>query len=772
MLYAFSKKSKGQNLYLLYLSGVTMCRHKERHTNVFIKKLKRGLLVGLLLSSCGFVVDLADARTLAVTRAYTGGGNPAFPPVEHIRRIITADHEIQVTGTTDFDIQQKLNEAKNLALDNPDTTIVVTLDPTRQYDIWSPLVVHGNTVLEGNGAVLEVAITLDTALSRAITLRGDGSGIHSCDIRANSLVSRATVVVAAGATNTAIFDNRMSGDVETSGPPLIDVESNVTNLEIDGNELVNMTNGILLGQNGIDNVSIGHNRFANWYDRAVLVKNRNHETPVSNVDICGNIIEPPHLNGVVRQPIAFQSNTVGGAQVHDVQIRHNKIVGNDQPYITGQLDDFSEEDGEIVPIGNTGQYRLLNGAVADMISLQDVANFDVFANHLDAGGEAGINITRGSGAGVVRWNYVENQDTIGINIGSNLGANSTADDPLRVYDIEIFRNSIIDPGRNRADPNSNCDGPEDGDEQASVQRWARSGIALQFADDVTLHHNYHEETEAAFNTVCFGVYSRGNTTNLIIDAPTFDFVAEGVIWSPTNSSVDKYPLDFERLIGDANLDGVVDDADVCVLIDNWYQPGTWSAGDFTEDGFVDEIDFDLLLLNLYQEADYRPAPGRSDDNPYHCTNALIDFDDFENGWGIWNGGGSDSRRHHSTDWAVSGSYSIRLRDDSDSSVMTTDVLNLTDYDIVFIDFSYTALGMDTGDSFSLEVSKDVGATYQSVGTWRFGIDFQNKKVYTETTPVPGTPTSATQFRFRCDASSNNDRVHIDDVTISGTTVTE
>ena len=636
----------------------------------------RVLIWGLLLIDIGYSADVAAARVLSVNRAYTGGGNSQFAPGEVMRRTITADRELYVTGTTDVEIQEQLNEARVWGLDNPGTTTVVILTPLHTYDLGAPLVIHGNTVLEGGGAILRVAPNVSAPVSRMVTIRGDSSGIHSCDFRAESQVTRAAVVVVAGATNTAIFDNWIDGGDESSAPQLIDVEQNVTNLEIDGNQLVNMTNGILLGREGIVNAAIRHNQFASWHDRAIFVKNRSFQAPLATIDVYGNLIGMPDPRGIVRQPIAFQSDTVGGSQIRDVRIRHNKILGNDQPYIVGQQDDFSAED-EIVRIGNTEQYRLLNGAAADMISLQDVAEFDIFANRLESGGEAGVNVTRGSRNGQVRWNSIEGQDTVGINLGSNLGANSPASDPLRVSVIDVFRNSMINPGRNRADPTTSCNDPAEGDDDGK-DHWTRSGISVQFADDVTLRHNYIEETQAVSDTVCYGVYSHGHNTNLFINAPTFDFVSEGVIWNPRNSSSETLPLEFERLIGDANLDGVVDDADVCTVIKNLFQPGTWDAGDFSGDGFVDAVDFDLLLLNLYREANYRPAPGRSDDGPRECSYELIDFENFEAGWGIWNDGGSDCTRDSSAKWAASGSHSIRIRDDSSSSMMTTDVLDLAD----------------------------------------------------------------------------------------------
>ncbi|MEA1951663.1 MAG: PEP-CTERM sorting domain-containing protein, partial [Planctomycetota bacterium] len=53
--------------------------------------------------------------------------------------------------------------------------------------------------------------------------------------------------------------------------------------------------------------------------------------------------------------------------------------------------------------------------------------------------------------------------------------------------------------------------------------------------------------------------------------------------------------------GDANRDGVVDDADAAILAGNWQGTGkTWSEGDFNGDGNVDDVDATLLAANWQQ----------------------------------------------------------------------------------------------------------------------------------------------------------------------------
>ncbi|MCL4147367.1 UNVERIFIED_CONTAM: hypothetical protein GTU68_021109 [Idotea baltica] len=151
-----------------------------------------------------------------------------------------------------------------------------------------------------------------------------------------------------------------------------------------------------------------------------------------------------------------------------------------------------------------------------------------------------------------------------------------------------------------------------------------------------------------------------------------------------------------------------------------------------------------------------------------CSIVDIDFENFESGWGIWNDGGSDCARINYAPYAASGSRTIRIRDNSGvASSMTTDNLNLTGFEEVQIDFTYYPVGMETGEDFWLQGSLDGGSTWTTVGTWARPDDFQNGSFYSESIVITGDYTSTTQWRFRCDASVNNDRIYMDDINITG-----
>ncbi len=155
-----------------------------------------------------------------------------------------------------------------------------------------------------------------------------------------------------------------------------------------------------------------------------------------------------------------------------------------------------------------------------------------------------------------------------------------------------------------------------------------------------------------------------------------------------------------------------------------------------------------------------------------CTYQTINSNGFESGWGIWNDGGSDCRRSaNDAAYASTGSFCVRLRDNTSTSTMTTDNLNLTSYDEVTVDFAFYARSMENGEDFWLQVSTNGGSSYTTVGDWNQGAQFVNNVFYTSSVVIPGPFTSTTRFRFRCDASGNSDWVYIDDVEITGCTTT-
>ncbi len=151
-----------------------------------------------------------------------------------------------------------------------------------------------------------------------------------------------------------------------------------------------------------------------------------------------------------------------------------------------------------------------------------------------------------------------------------------------------------------------------------------------------------------------------------------------------------------------------------------------------------------------------------------CTTVNLSSDGFETDLGFWNDGGSDCERYFNSSYANSGSYTVRLRDDSFSSTLTSDDLNLSNFEDLSMEFTYLARSMDnSGEGFSIQLSQNGGASWSNLATYRLGTEFNNDVRYFETLPINGPFSSNTRIRFVCEGSSNTDWVYIDDVSIDG-----
>ncbi len=141
--------------------------------------------------------------------------------------------------------------------------------------------------------------------------------------------------------------------------------------------------------------------------------------------------------------------------------------------------------------------------------------------------------------------------------------------------------------------------------------------------------------------------------------------------------------------------------------------------------------------------------------------------DFEAGWDIWNDGGEDAKRS-SVAYHFNGSYCVRLRDNTSTSVMTTDSIDLSAYSQIEVLFSYYCVSMDdSNEDFWLQISTDGGSSFITVEEWNLDDEFQNNERHYETVAISNFPLSSnTQIRFRCDASDNQDWVYIDYVIIT------
>ena len=146
---------------------------------------------------------------------------------------------------------------------------------------------------------------------------------------------------------------------------------------------------------------------------------------------------------------------------------------------------------------------------------------------------------------------------------------------------------------------------------------------------------------------------------------------------------------------------------------------------------------------------------------------ILYSDTFENDFGAnWFSAGSDAFAY-TGEQAPEGSGSILLRDDSSTSIMTSRPLRLSSYSEVNVTFSYRAVSFDSSnEDFFLELSLNGGSSWRTVGSWNLNDEFVNNTRMHDGVTVHNTIFSNnTKFRFRADASGDQDYLYIDDVRI-------
>ena len=155
-----------------------------------------------------------------------------------------------------------------------------------------------------------------------------------------------------------------------------------------------------------------------------------------------------------------------------------------------------------------------------------------------------------------------------------------------------------------------------------------------------------------------------------------------------------------------------------------------------------------------------------------CDEEVL-FSDFEGnrrgGYGIWIDGGNDALHDDFGSPRAIGTHAVRLRDDSGSSMITSDPFDLSYFQNLTLNFSYYTTGTENRDEFHFEISTDGGSTFSIVDTWTFGTDFTNNTRIFDTVNFNGPFSNQVVFRFRNDMTNNGDRVHLDNILIDGCT---
>lgn len=155
---------------------------------------------------------------------------------------------------------------------------------------------------------------------------------------------------------------------------------------------------------------------------------------------------------------------------------------------------------------------------------------------------------------------------------------------------------------------------------------------------------------------------------------------------------------------------------------------------------------------------------------------------FESGTDSWTLTGSGAARISDASYAYAGNWSVRLQ--RNNTEMVSPGLALFLYDKLEIRFHFTNRGIDTGETLILEYRPDAISSWTILNEYVSGVvasknaDFQFDatsgvkyskafSIFKSDYTFPVAPTG--QFRLRPNANSTSDYIHIDAITITGTT---
>jgi hypothetical protein len=161
------------------------------------------------------------------------------------------------------------------------------------------------------------------------------------------------------------------------------------------------------------------------------------------------------------------------------------------------------------------------------------------------------------------------------------------------------------------------------------------------------------------------------------------------------------------------------------------------------------------------------VPGTTGGGTLPCSETPLMKESFEFGLGLWLDAGIDCERRFGAVTATDGSYSLRLRDNSTTSNLTTVTLDYAKYRQITVGFGYIANFFEPGEDFWLQISLNNGVTWTTIADLNAGVEFTNgsKKSHSVTVAMPFS--TATKLRFVCDASDDDDTVYLDYITVTG-----
>jgi hypothetical protein len=182
------------------------------------------------------------------------------------------------------------------------------------------------------------------------------------------------------------------------------------------------------------------------------------------------------------------------------------------------------------------------------------------------------------------------------------------------------------------------------------------------------------------------------------------------------------------------------------------------------------LDFTLVLPTVATESPTSSVPSSAPTlAPTPAKWQEIFFDDFESGtFEGWIDGGADARFINNANNAHSGTFALRIQDDTSSSTVTSPEIDTTSFNLVKVDFFFLPKRMvDPRENFHVDISTDGGASYTPVRTWTSQDMTDNSWNQGIIDGIDVSGTDRLRIRFECEGGTNQDRVFIDDIKVEG-----
>ena len=145
----------------------------------------------------------------------------------------------------------------------------------------------------------------------------------------------------------------------------------------------------------------------------------------------------------------------------------------------------------------------------------------------------------------------------------------------------------------------------------------------------------------------------------------------------------------------------------------------------------------------------------------------IFFESFEDDtFGVFNDAGKMTKVDDRI--AKDGKFSLEIKDDKSISNSRTDLISVSSFNELRINFFFWAKGADDGESFYLEWLGNGSSNWEIIKQYQKGTDFFENEAWIEASETWDVSTATTGYvRFRSGFDSGKEKIILDDITLQG-----